>query len=101
MKVVLGLLVLMLSITQYRLLVVTESLSALKGTIVDVDKVRARFMDQVEYAYGRGCRYGTDYPPEFRVSVGFNPNSPSNYCSDRYKKDMLDYVTSEAISLTE
>ncbi len=74
--------------------VLRDDLFSLRGTIVDIDKVRADFAYQVEYFYVRGCKFGVDYPPEYRKATNmFNPNSPINYCVNEFKL-LEDYVTS-------
>lgn len=75
--------------------------SHLSGQLVNIDKVRNKFLQYVEFAYTNGCRYGTDYPQMYRYAVGFNPNSPVIYCGNRYKKDMVDYYTIEMLELTK
>lgn len=52
--------------------------------IVDLDKARIDFLDELNYTYMEACRTGITYPPEFRQDVpGFNLNSPTNWCYEK------------------
>lgn len=65
-----------------------------KGSIVyDIDKVRSGLMEEMQYMYGQGCRFGTDYPEEYKLpTVGFNTHSPSYYCGEEFDKTWKDYM---------
>ncbi len=72
-------------------------LDTFRGSVVyDIDKVRHMFLQETELVYGQGCRYGTDYPNEFRNVVGFNQFSPSNYCNEKFKEKWEDYLMEQA-----
>jgi len=53
----------------------------------NVDKARMQFLQEIEYQFKSGCRFGIDYPPEFRQEqTSFNQNSPVIFCHEQYLK---------------
>lgn len=76
-----------------------QKIKDLKGTIIDIDAVRQQYMSDTQYMFTAGCHAGVDYPPEFRKhTVGFNPNSPVMYCSDKLDQKM-EYLLEQAAQI--
>lgn len=70
-----------------------QELNEFRGSVVyDLDKVRYTMVYEMQYLYGQGCRYGTEYPDEFKNVTGFNPNSPNGYCNDEFARRWEGYM---------
>lgn len=65
--------------------------SDINGKIVyNMDKVRHKYMKDVEFYYRRGCLDGIDYPQEYRADV-FNKNSPTIWCGKKLKHQQRNF----------
>lgn len=75
-----------------------KELKTFRGSVVyDIDKVRGTLIEEMSFMFQTGCRWGTDYPPEFRESsTGFNQNSPVNYCGEQLRGRWEDYIYEQA-----
>ncbi len=50
----------------------------------DMDTVRANYLEDMKWAYTKGCTTGVDYPPEYKQNgPGWNDHSPVSWCYDK------------------
>lgn len=69
-----------------------KELNSFRGSVVfDIDKIREKYLTELQYMYTAGCKTGIEYPPEYREDqTGFNLHSPVIYC-DEEKEKLNDY----------
>jgi hypothetical protein len=75
-----------------------SELSSFRGSVVyDLDKVRSELFEEMNYMYIQGCKYGTQYPDEYKESPQFfNAHSPIIYCQEEKQAQWDDYILRKA-----
>lgn len=68
--------------------------------VFTMDQVREDYLRDIKYAFQRGCYFGIDYPPEFKLPTSsFNRNSPVMYCNENYQTFEDSTVSSDLAKL--